>query len=47
MGFGLRCCEGSPLFPVRSFVTVGHCVIGRPQNGSGGGLPEQVLYRSL
>ena len=47
MGFGLRCCGGSPLFPVVSFVTVGHWVIGRPRNGSGEGLLELPLFRFL
>ena len=31
VGFGSRYCGGSPLFPVLSFVTVGHWVIGRPE----------------
>ena len=35
------------MFPVLSFVTVGHWVIGRPRNGSGGGLLELLLYRFL
>ena len=47
MGFGSRCCGGSPLFPVLSFVTVGHWVIGRPRNGSGGGQLKLSLYRFL
>ena len=47
VGFGSRCCGGSPLFPVLSFVTVGRWVIGRPSNGSGGGLLELPLYRLL
>ena len=42
-----RCSGGSPLFPVLSFVTVGHWVIGRPRNGSGGGLLELLLWRFL
>ena len=44
---GSRCCEGSPLFPVLSPVTVSHWVIGRPRNGSGGGLLELPLYLLL
>ena len=44
MGFSTRCCRGSPLFPVLSVVTVGCWVIGSPQNGSGGGLLELLLY---
>ena len=47
VGFGSRCCGRSPLFPVLSFVTVGHWVIGRPSNGSRGGLLELPLYRFL
>ena len=47
VGFGSRCCGGSPLFPVLSFVTVGHWVIGRPRNGSRGGLFELLLCRFL
>ena len=47
VGFGSRCCGGSLLFPVLSFVTVGRWVIGRPKNGSGGGLLELPLYRFL
>ena len=47
VGFGLRCCGGSPLFPVFSFVTVGHWVIGRPRKGSRGGLLELPLCRFL
>ena len=47
MGFGSRCCGGSPLFPVLSFVTVGHWVIGRPRNGSRGGQLELLLCRFL
>ena len=47
VGFGSRCCDGSPLFPVLSLVTVGHWMIGRPRNGSGGGLLELPLYRFL
>ena len=35
------------MFPVLSFVTVGRWVIGRPRNGSGGGLLELPLYRFL
>ena len=35
------------MFPVLSFVTVGHWVIGRPRNGSRGGLLELPLYRFL
>ena len=35
------------MFPVLSFVTVGHWVIGRPRNRSGGGLLELPLYRFL
>ena len=35
VGFGSRCCGGSPLFPVLSLVTVGHWVIESPRNGSG------------
>ena len=35
------------MFPVLSFVTVGHWVIGRPRNGSGGGLLELLLCRFL
>ena len=42
-----RCCGGSSLFPGLSFVTVGCWVIGRPRNGSGGGLPELLLYHFL
>ena len=45
--FGSRCCGGSPLFPVLSFVTVGHWVIGRPRNGSRGGQLELLLCRFL
>ena len=44
VGRGSRCCGGSPLFPVLSFVTFGRWVIGRPRNGSGGGLLELPLY---
>ena len=47
VGFGSRCCGESPLFPVLSFVTVGHWVIGRPRNGSRGGLLELLLCRFL
>ena len=47
MGFGSRCCGGSPLFPVLSFVIVGHWVIGRPRNGSRGGLLGLPLDRLL
>ena len=47
VGFGSQCCGGSPLFPVLSFVTVGCWVIGRPRNGSRGGLLELPLYRLL
>ena len=47
VGFGSRCCGGSPLFPFLSFVTVGHWVIGRPRNGSRGGLLELLLCRFL
>ena len=47
VGFGSRCCGGSPLFPVLAFVTVGHWVIGRPRNGSRRGLLELPLYRFL
>ena len=43
--YSSRCCRGSPLFPVLSFVAVGRWVIGRPRNGSGGGLLELLLYR--
>ena len=43
--YSSRCCGGSPLFPVLSFVTVGHWVIERPRNGSGGGLLELLLSR--
>ena len=32
--YSSRCCGGSPLCPVLSFVTVGHWVIGRPRNKS-------------
>ena len=42
-----RCCGGFPLFPVLSFVTVGRWAIGRPRNGSGGGLLELLLCRLL
>ena len=35
------------MFPVLSFVTVGRWVIGRPRNGSGGGLLELPLYYLL
>ena len=35
------------MFPVLSFVTVGRWVIGRPRNGSGGGLLELPLYHLL
>ena len=35
------------MFPVLSFVTVGRWLIGRPRNGSGGGLLELLLYRLL
>ena len=45
--YSSRCCGGSPLFSVLSFVTVGHWVIGRPRNGSGGGLLELLRYRFL
>ena len=47
MGYGSRCCGGSPLFPVLSFVTVGHWVIGRPPNRSGESFFELLLYRFL
>ena len=42
-----ECLGGSPLFPILSFVTVGHWVIGRPRNGSRGGLLQLLLYRFL
>ena len=35
------------MFPILSFITVGHWVIGRPRNGSGGGLLELPLYHFL
>ena len=45
---GVReCLGGSSLFPVLSFVIVGHWVIGGPRNGFGGGLLELLLYRFL
>ena len=44
VGFGSRCYEASPWFPVLSFVTVGYWVIGRPSNGSIGGLLKLPLY---
>ena len=47
MGFGSECCGGSPLFLVFSFVAVGHWVIERPRNGSGGGLLELPVYHLL
>ena len=47
VGFGSQRCGGSPLFSVVSFVTVGHWVIGRPRNGSIGGLLELPLYLLL
>ena len=47
VGFGSRCCGGSPLFPVLSFVTVGHWIIGRPRNGSVGCLLELPLCHLL
>ena len=47
VGFGSRCCGGSPLFPVLSFVTVGYWVIGRPRNRSRGGQLELLLCRFL
>ena len=44
---GSQCCGGSPLFPVLSYVMVGHWVIGRPRNESGGSLLEVPLCYSL
>ena len=44
VGFRSRFCDGSPLFSVLSFVTVGHWFIGRPRNGSVGGLLELPMY---
>ena len=45
--YSSRCWGGSPLFSVLSFVAVGHWVIGRPRNGSRGGLLELLLYHLL
>ena len=47
LGFGSQCCGGSPLFPVLSFVTVGHWGIGRPRNESRVGQLELLLCRFL
>ena len=43
---GSQYCGGSPLFPVLSFATVRHWVIGRPRNAAGGGLLRLPLCRS-
>ena len=45
--YSSRCWGGSPLFPVLSLVAVGHWVIGRPRNGSRGGLLELLQCRFL